>query len=260
MTLRNTAKSTIAFLLVLGAIVLAWEAVAQFSGFNRLLFPPPQAVAERLWSLLVSGEAAADTLATLGRMAVGYAIAIVVAVPLGLWMGRSRLIEDLFGPLINFLLPIPILALVPLVILWFGLTLRAYLLLVAVASVPPIAVNAASGSRGIDPQLLRVAAAMNVGGLRLFFKVVFPAALPAILTGLRQGLAMAWRAAIGAEFFSVAAAGLGVRMFVAKDYVQSDVVLSLLIVIMVVSMFLDKVVFAPVEMRTIRRWGGSEKS
>ncbi len=260
MALRDMGKRALVFVLFFGMLLLLWEAVARLSGFNRLLFPLPEAVLERLWSLLIGGEMILETLATLGRMAVGYAIAIVIAVPLGMWMGRSRAADDLFGLLINFLLPIPILALVPLVILWFGLTMRAYLLLVSIASVPPIAINALSGSRNIDPVLLRVAASMNVTGPSLFAKVVFPAALPSILVGLRQGLAMAWRAAIGAEFFSVAATGLGVRMFVAKDYVQTDVVLSLLIVIMAVSMFLDKLVFAPLETRTIRRWGGDEKS
>jgi ABC-type nitrate/sulfonate/bicarbonate transport system permease component len=256
----DTIKSALAFALFVVGLALAWEAVAAFAGFNRLLFPPLGSVIERLWSLLSSGELLAETLATLGRMTLGYVLAIVVAVPLGIWMGRSRLADDLFGPLINFLLPIPILALVPLFILWFGLTLHAAVMLIAIASALPIAVNAASGSRSIEPQLLRVAQSMNVGGIPLFRKVVLPAAMPAVLIGLRQGLAMAWRAAIGAEFFAVASTGLGVRMFEAKDYVQMDVILSLLVVIMAVSMVFDKVVFAPLETRTIRRWGIGDSS
>jgi NitT/TauT family transport system permease protein len=84
---------------------------------------------------------------------------------------------------------------------------------------------------------------------------VLPASLPSIIIGLRQGLALAWRAAIGAEFFAVSSTGLGVRMFEAKDYVQMDVILSLLIVIMTLSMIFDKLIFAPLEARTIERWG-----
>jgi NitT/TauT family transport system permease protein len=174
-------------------------------------------------------------------------------------MGRSPLLQDLFGPLINFLLPIPILVLVPLFILWLGLTLTTAVLLIAVASSLPIAVNAWSGSQRIEPQLLRVAEAMDVRGVQLLLKVIVPAALPAILIGLRQGLAMAWRAAIGAEFFSVAASGVGARMFQAKDYVQMDTILCLLAVIMVISMIIDKLVFAPLETRTVRRWGIGER-
>jgi ABC-type nitrate/sulfonate/bicarbonate transport system permease component len=256
----DSIKSALAFVLFIVVIALAWEAVARLAGFNRLLFPSLGAVAQRLWDMLVSGELLAEMLATLGRMTLGYALAILVAVPLGIWMGRSRLAEDLFGPLLNFLLPIPILALVPLFILWFGLTLHTAVMLIAIASALPIAVNAWSGSRSVEPQLLRVAQSMKVDGIGLFRKVVLPAAMPAVLIGLRQGLAMAWRAAIGAEFFAVAATGLGVRMFEAKDYVQMDVVLSLLVVIMAVSMVLDKLVFAPLEARTIRRWGVGEAS
>jgi ABC-type nitrate/sulfonate/bicarbonate transport system permease component len=253
--LLDAVKSTIAFAVFVVAIALAWEAVARLAGFNRMLFPSLLTVVERLWSLTISGELLNETLATLGRMSIGYAVAVVVAVPLGLAMGRSRVMEDLFAPIVNFLLPIPILVLVPLFILWLGLTLQAAVLLIAIASALPIVVNAWSGSRSIEPQLMRVAQSMNVGGLRLFRKVVLPAALPAIIIGLRQGLAMAWRAAIGAEFFAVAATGLGVRMFEAKDYVQMDVILSLLIVIMVLSMVFDKLIFAPLEARTVRRWG-----
>jgi ABC-type nitrate/sulfonate/bicarbonate transport system permease component len=256
----GVAKSNLTFAVFLIALALIWHVTAKLAGFNRLLFPPLLMVFERLWALFVSGELLNETLATLGRMTIGYAVGIVVAIPLGLAMGRSRLMEDLFGPVINFLLPIPILVLVPLFVLWMGLTLQAAVLLIAIASALPIAVNAWSGSRSVEPQLMRVAQSVNVGGIDLFLKVVLPASLPSIIIGLRQGLALAWRAAIGAEFFAVAPTGLGVRMFEAKDYVQMDVILSLLLVIMTLSMIFDRLIFAPLEARTIQRWGIGESS
>jgi NitT/TauT family transport system permease protein len=248
----KSAAALVGFLLVIG---FAWQALARFAGFNALLFPSVPTIFERFIELVTGGELANETLATLGRMVVGYAVAIAVAVPLGLGMGRSALLQDLFGPVINWLLPIPILVLVPLFILWLGLTLQAAVLLIAIASALPIAVNAWNGSQRIEPQLLRVAEAMDIRGVRLFLKVILPAALPGVLIGLRQGLAMAWRAAIGAEFFSVAPTGLGARMFQAKDYVQMDVILCLLGVIMIISMIIDNLVFAPLEAHTLRRWG-----
>ena len=256
----DTAKSLAALAFFVVLLALTWEAVARFAGFNRLLFPSLMTVAERLWSLIRSGELWHETAATLVRMTAGYLVGIAVGIPLGLSMGRSRMMEDLFAPIINFVLPIPILILVPLCILWMGLTLQAAVVLISIASALPIAVNAWSGSRSIEPQLLRVAESMDVGGLRLFTKVVLPAALPAIIIGLRQGLALAWRAAIGAEFFAVASVGLGVRMFEAKDYVQMDVILSLLVVIMTLSMIFDKLIFAALEERTIRRWDIGDNS
>ena len=252
-------KSALALVGFLLFIALAWHTLAQVAGFDTLLFPPLPALAERFVELVSTGELADALLATLGRMVFGYAIAVVVAVPLGLAMGRSPLLQDLFGPVINFLLPIPILVLVPLFILWLGLTLTTAVLLIAVASSLPIAVNAWSGSQRVDPLLVRVAEAMHVRGVRLFLKVIVPAAMPAILIGLRQGLAMAWRAVIGAEFFSVAPTGIGARMFQAKDYVQMDTILCLLAVIMVISMIIDKLVFAPIESRTVQRWGVGER-
>jgi len=252
-------KSAVALLGFLVFIGFTWQVLAKVAGFDALLFPSVPTLFERFIELAKSGELLDETLATLGRMALGYAAAVVVAVPLGLAMGRSPLLQDLFGPVINLLLPIPILVLVPLFILWLGLTLRAAVLLIAIASSLPIAVNAWSGSQRIEPRLLRVAQSMDVHGLGTFVKVVLPAAMPSILIGLRQGLAMAWRAAIGAEFFSVASNGIGSRMFQAKDYVQMDVILCLLVVIMVISMIIDKLVFAPLEARTVRRWGVGER-
>jgi ABC-type nitrate/sulfonate/bicarbonate transport system permease component len=252
-------KSTLALVAFLAVLALIWQALARFAGFDALLFPPLGVLLERMSELVSSGELARETLATLGRMVVAFGVAIVIAVPLGLAMGRSPLMQDLFGPVINLLLPIPVLVLVPLFVLWLGLTLKTAVLLIALASALPIAVNAASGSQRIEPQLLRVAEAMNVRGPSLLVKVILPAAMPSILIGLRQGLAMAWRAAIGAEFFSVAPTGLGARMFQAKDYVQMDVILCLLLVIMIISMFIDKLVFAPLEAHTIRRWGVGER-
>ncbi|HVZ54815.1 MAG TPA: ABC transporter permease [Pseudolabrys sp.] len=256
----DAAKSNLAFVLFVLALALIWEATARLAGFNRLLFPSLLTVFQRLGSMLASGELFNETLATLWKMTLGYAIGIVVAVPLGLAMGRSRLMEDLFGPIINFLLPIPVLVLVPLFVLWMGLTLQAAVSLIALASALPIAVNTWSGSRGIEPQMLRVAQSVNITGLELFRKVLLPASLPSIIIGLRQGLALAWRAAIGAEFFAVSSTGLGVRMFEAKDYVQMDVILSMLLVIMALSMIFDKLIFAPLEARTIGRWGVGNNS
>jgi NitT/TauT family transport system permease protein len=252
-------KSALALLGCLVFIGFTWQVLAKVAGFDALLFPSVPTLFERFIELAKSGELVDETLATLGRMVLGYAAAIVVAVPLGLAMGRSPLLQDLFGPVINLLLPIPILVLVPLFILWLGLTLKAAVLLIAIASSLPIAVNAWSGSQRIEAHLLRVAQSMDVRGLGVFVKVILPAAMPSILIGLRQGLAMAWRAAIGAEFFSVASNGLGSRMFQAKDYVQMDVILCLLVVIMVISMIIDKLVFAPLEARTVRRWGVGER-
>lgn len=256
----NFFKTAVTLIAFLAALALVWEIFATFGNLNRLLFPSLGSVFGRFWTLLVSGELLDQSIATLGRMFVGYLVAILVGVPVGLWMGRSKIAEDLFGPLVSFLLPLPALALVPLFILWFGLTLQAALLIISITAGLPILVNAWSGSKNMDPILPRVAAAFNISRTAFFLKIVLPSSLPSIVIGLRQGLAMAWRAAIGAEFFAVAPDGLGVRMFEAKDYIQMDIILALLLVIMLVSVALDKLVFAPLEARTIRRWGIGEST
>ncbi|HUY47580.1 MAG TPA: ABC transporter permease [Streptosporangiaceae bacterium] len=252
------AAALVAFLLIIG---LVWDLLAAWGGFPRLLFPTASQILERLWSMARTGALLSATMPTLGRMALGFCIAALAGVPIGLWMGRSQIVEDFLSPTIRILLPIPSLAYVPLFILWLGLTLQAVVLLIVVSAVLPIIVNTWTGTKAIDRKLTWVAQSMDVRGVVLFSRVFLPAAVPSIMMGLRQGLSMSWRAAVGAEFFSMAQSGLGVTMLEAQGYQQTDVILSLLIIIMVISFALDKWVFMQIESMTINRWGmQAEKS
>jgi len=233
----------------------AWEAFARLSGVNPALFPPVETVAVTFWHLLLSGVLWVNTVDTLGRLMFGWAIASVIGLVLGFAMARNRVIEDLFLPLISLLLPIPSLAWIPLFILWFGLSNTSVIVLVAFSAALPTILNTWTGMRSVNPVWLRAAQSMKVRGLLLFWKVVLPASLPFVMTGLRIGLAQAWRAVVAGEMIAATQYGLGVLIFNAREFLRTDVMLSALLVIGPLGLILEKVLFQTIERRTIERWG-----
>ncbi|MHB8618677.1 MAG: ABC transporter permease, partial [Chloroflexota bacterium] len=164
-------------------------------------------------------------------------------------------VQDLLLPLAGLLLPIPSVALIPLFILWFGLGSMPIVVLIAFSALLPTMLSTWTGMRGVNPVLVKAAHAMNVRGLTLFWKVVLPGSVPAVLSGLRLGLAQAWRAAVAGEMIAGISHGLGIMIFSAQQFVQTDVMLATLLVIGPMGLVLEKVLFQTVERRTIEKWG-----
>ncbi len=169
----------------------------------------------------------AHALATLARLVVGFALGAVVGVLIGLAMGRRRWAEDVLLPVVSVGNPIPGLAYAPLFVLWFGLGNVPAVLLVGVAAAFPVAVNTWTGVKAVKELWIRAAEAMGAGERQLFRKVVLPGALPWILTGLRLGLARAWRVLVAVEMLTSVSVGLGWLIFGAREFLATDVMLAL---------------------------------
>ena len=168
---------------------------------------------------------------TLYRMLCGFALAIVVGMPLGIMMGRFRPVENFFMPLASALMPIPSLAWVPVFILWFGLGNTVSILIVFYAALFPMMLNAWSGVRSVNQLWLRAAGAMGANENAMFWKVILPGASPFIITGLRQAFLRAWIAVVGAEMLASSDWGLGWVIYDAKEFLNADVMLAALVVI-----------------------------
>ncbi len=236
-------------------LALLWEAFARSGLFAPALAPSLVTVGETLWRMLADGSMGRHAAATAGRLLAGYAVAAAIGVPLGLAMGRWRLLERALLPLISALLPVPSLAWVPLFILWFGLGNTATVFLVTYAAVLPIAFNTWGGMRAVNPLWARVAEAFGARAWIRFRRVDLPASLPLVLTGLRLGLARSWRAVVSGEMIAATAHGLGWLIFDAKEFLQTDVVLAAILVIALVGLLLEGFMFQPIEKATVRRWG-----
>ena len=245
------ARNTFPFVVVLAA----WEIVAHLALFPRRLFPPLEDVAGALLRLTVSGVLPHHALDTLARLLSGFALAAVIGVAIGIAMARSRRAEDILLPLVSIGAPIPGLAYAPLFLLWFGLGNLSAVLLVGFVSSFPVIFNTWTGVKAVKEIWLRSAQALGADDTRLFRHVILPGALPYILTGLRLGLAQAWRILVGVEMLAAVPWGLGWLIFGAREFLDTDVMLSGIVVIAAIGLALEKLVFARLETFTVVRWG-----
>ncbi len=156
-----------------------YEAVARSGAFPAALLPTLPKVASTLWALILDGTMLEHAAYTMYRVLFGLALAVAVALPLGILMGRFRPVENFFLPLASALMPIPSLAWVPVFILWFGLGNTVAILIVFYAALFPMLLNAWSGVRAVNPLWLRAAGAMGADERALFWKVIIPGASPA---------------------------------------------------------------------------------
>ena len=248
---RAAAQTAFPFVVV-GTI---WEIVAHLGIFPPQLFPPLEAVAAALVRLTVSGILLHHTFDTLVRLLAGFALAAVAGVAIGIAMGRSRRAEDMILPLISIGAPIPGIAYAPLFLLWFGLGNVSTVLLVGFVSAFPVIFNTWTGVKAVKEIWVRSAQAMGADQRRLFAKVILPSALPYIFTGLRLGLAQAWRILVGVEMLAAVPWGLGWLIFGAREFLNTDVMLAGIVVIAVIGLALEKLVFQRLERFTVVRWG-----
>jgi NitT/TauT family transport system permease protein len=249
--LRRIARNAFPFLVV----GTAWEAVAHAGLFPPRLFPSLETVAATFVRLTANGILPHHTLETLIRLGAGFMLAAVVGIAIGVLMGRSRRAEDIFLPLISIGAPIPGLAYAPLFLLWFGLGNVSAVLLVAFVSAFPIIYNAWTGVKAVKEIWVRSAQAMGADDRRLFRHVILPGSLPYIMTGLRLGLAQAWRILVGIEMLAAVPWGLGWLIFGAREFLNTDVMLAGITVIALIGLALEKFVFQPLENFTVVRWG-----
>jgi len=236
-------------------VATLWEIVARAGVFPPRLFPSLEAIGAALWRLTLSGILPHHALDTAIRLGAGFALAAAAGVALGIAMGRSRFAEDIALPLVSIGAPIHGLAYAPLFLLWFGLGNTSAVLLVAFVSAFPIVFNTWTGVKAVKNVWVRSAQAMGADQARLFRLVILPGALPYILTGLRLGLAQAWRILVGVEMLAAVPWGLGWLIFGAREFLATDVMLAGIVVIAIIGLALEKLVFRRLEEFTVVRWG-----
>jgi NitT/TauT family transport system permease protein len=190
------------------ALLVLWELAARLAVLSPRYFPPPTAIAAALPAGLGEGDLGSATLVTLARLWLAFALAAVAGVPLGLAMGVFRPVRAAVEPYIAVLFPVPKIALLPLLLILLGVGEPAFVLTGALSAFFQVVISTLGGVQGLDPRLLDVGRHYGAGGARLFRKVILPATLPAIFTGLRLGLGLALVAIVAVEFVA-ARSGLG---------------------------------------------------
>jgi len=232
----------------------AWVLVAQLHIWPPYLFPPPQGVLESLWAGFVDHSFWIAIAVSMRRIAAGYALSVAIGVLLGLLMANSEFLEQTLGGLLVSLQSLPSICWLPMAILWFGLSEKAILFVVVMGSVLSVTISMETG-RKQTPKIYAMAG-RNLGarGLKLFLFVLFPASLPFLLTGLKQGWAFAWRSLIAGEMIFVSL-GLGQLLMMGRDLNDMSQVLAVMILIIAIGYIVDGLVFRTLERRLQYRWG-----
>jgi NitT/TauT family transport system permease protein len=224
-------------LLVLAAVIAVWWAVVART--DSAIFPTPWQVITGAFELAQDGTLWEHIAASLFRVGAGFGLAVLVAVPLGLWMGWVGGAYRTFNPIFQMLRPISPIAWIPLAILWFGVGDLSPIFLIFLSSFFPMVVGTAAGVMTIDRKYLRAARNFEYRGFRLFRSVILPAALPQIVTGMRIGLGVAWLVVVAAEMIAVSS-GLGYLIIDSRNAGNRyDLVVAGMLTIGVVGFVLD---------------------
>jgi NitT/TauT family transport system permease protein len=223
--------------LVIALLIALWWFIVARS--DSPIFPTPWQVVTGAWELVEDGTLAQHIGASVFRVAIGFGLAFLVAIPLGLWMGWVSSAYYTLNPLFQMLRPISPIAWIPVAILWFGVGNMSPIFLIFISSVFPMIVQTTVGVRTIDRRYLRAAANFGVSRSVLFRRVVFPAVLPEIIVGMRIGIGVAWLVVVAAEMIALNS-GLGYLIMDSRNAGNRyDLVIASMIIIGVIGLLLD---------------------
>ena len=219
--------------------------------------PPPRSVAVYLWEALRDGTLLEAAIVTVQRLLIGYFIGIAIGLPLGLLTSTSNYFHDTIGAMALGLQTLPSVCWVPLALLWFGQTEGAMLFVVVMGTVWSVVLATETGARTIPPIYARAARTMGSEGLDKWTRVILPAALPFVVSGMKQGWAFAWRSLMAAEIFVTILTGFGLGHLLqyGRELSAMDQVIGVMVVIVLIGLLADKVLFSPWERFLHRRWG-----
>jgi NitT/TauT family transport system permease protein len=225
-----------------------WQVAALI--VNTDSFPTALDAIRAIPSILGDKESLINILASLRRMAVGFGVAVIVSIPLGLMMGRSRAVASFFNPLLMIIYPVPKAALMPIIMLWLGVGDIAKTLVIFLGVSLPVIYHSFQGAKAVEEKMLWSGAAMGLSAAQRMVRIVLPAALPEILTGCRTGLVLALITMITSEMIA-RQSGAGNILFNAMDMGQYDTVFAMIIVVGAMGIGLDAA-FENIRSRLVR--------
>lgn len=251
--MKRALSATLFFL----ALLLVWHLVVKAKIWSAVLLPSPASVGHYLWDAAKDGSLWEATAVTMRRLLVGYVIGIIVGLPLGLLTAASKFAEDTIGVLALGLQTLPSVCWIPLTLLWFGQTEAAIIFVVTMGTVWSVIIATDNGVRTIPPLYARAARTMGSRGFHKWTRVLLPAALPFLVSGMKQGWAFAWRSLMAAEIYVtiLTGFGLGHLLHYGRELNAMDQVIGVMFVIVAIGLLADKILFAPWERFLHRRWG-----
>lgn len=238
------AKGPLQSLAVIAGALVIWELVSLYMGRDRVgpaLIPPPSEVFAAAYQLTIDGTLVDQALVSSRRVLLGWGITALVAIPLGIAMGRFRLVMQLAGPIVEALRPIPPIAWIPITILLLGIGDTQNLSIIVIGAFFPLLLNTIHGVSHVDPVLVRAARTLGASEWTILRKVIWYNALPSIFTGLRISLGVAWMCLVAAELVG-SIDGLGFMMNDARNFLRSDIVITGMATIGLVGTLMDRII------------------
>ena len=236
------------------ALLALWQLLSAAQLFDEMLFPSPAAVVAVLVDYFRDLTYVYAIAASMKRLALGYGLALVIGLPLGLLLGRVRLLDDTVGTLALGLQALPSICWLPLAVLWFGLSEAAMLFVVVMGSLMALTQAVRDGVKRIPRLYLRASRVMGATTWKSYVYVILPASLPAILTGAKLGWSFAWRSLMAAELLYVNV-GLGSTLTAGRELHDMGVVVATMLVIVAIGLVVDRLIFGTMEKVVHRRWG-----
>jgi NitT/TauT family transport system permease protein len=243
------------FILVL--LAAAWQGYGTWLD-NDLIFPTFSSVCSALWQVTISGELPARVLASIKVLMMGYAAGVFLAAVLTTFAVSTRIGTDFLSTLTAMFNPLPAIALLPLALLWFGLGNPSLVFVLIHSVLWAVSLNTHSGFLAVSDTLRMAGNNYGLTGIRYVLKILIPAAMPSIVTGLKIGFAFAWRTLIAAELvFGVSSGSGGIGWFIFENRNQLEVanVFAGLLMVIIIGLFVESVIFRTLENATVRKWG-----
>lgn len=242
-------------LLVFFTVVIAiWQVIASAHIWPSYVFPTPKTTAEALRQGFTDRTFAIAIATSLKRVVIGYSIAVIGGILLGALIGASSWLEDTLGTVVSGLQSLPSLCWVPVAILWFGLSEKAILFVTVAGSLLAVTINVVTGIRSVPKMYVTAGRNLGARGINMYLHVFLPASLPHILSGLKQGWALAWRSLISGEMIFLSL-GLGQLLMMGRDLNDLSQVFAVMILITAIGYTVERFAFAPTESRVRARWG-----
>jgi NitT/TauT family transport system permease protein len=253
-------KRFVLSMLFFAGLVALWEAAYRAKIWSPVLLPSPRQVAEYLINATKDGTLVHSTIVTMRRLMIGYLVGIIGGLPLGLLTARWNLFRDTIGTTALGLQTLPSVCWVPLALLWFGQSEAAMLFVVVMGTLWSVVIATDTGVRNVPPIFRRAALTMGSKNIHMWFKVILPASLPFIVSGMKQGWAFAWRSLMAAEIFVtiLTGFGLGQLLHYGRELSAMEQVIGIMLVIVIIGLLADKIFFSPIERFLHHRWGTSQ--
>lgn len=217
-------------------------------------FPSPISVFQTLFALIADNTLGVAIFASMKRILIGYSISIIIGIIIGLVVVNFKYLGENLTVLILGIQTLPSICWLPFAVLWYGLNEKAIIFVIAIGSTFAVGMTIESGIKNINPIYIRASRTLGANGFKMYWNVIIPASLPSVVSGMKQGWSFGWRALMSGEMLA-ASKGLGQILMLGRDLVDISQVMSVMIVIIILGVVVDKFIFGKIEANVRYRWG-----